>query len=496
MPHRAARLVARVLRKSRRLLGTPPAKTLRRVRFVGVDAPTPTQLKRWLPVLLGVGALGFGTAIPLGYSASSCHARHGTCDSTTTSTGTTPTTTTATTSTQPSTTTASTATTTTASTATTTTASTATTTTASTATTSSITQSITDGQTLSGSVIWTASPTGSPTSVVFYIDGVSKWSEYFAPYQFNGDPDGVLDTTTLTSDAHTFAVVAKYADGSSTSVTATDTVDNSMSRVVSSSSADPSGQAMPVGDTTVSGQAWHQVFADNFPSNEDVALGSTCGDSTAFPHAANVSTKWTAYPYGWKGTPTWGSYCPELTTSIHDGMMDIWLHSATVNGTMLHLIDAVEPRFSSGGGSQLYGRYVIRYEEPVSFPMFHLSWLLWPDSNVWPGDGEIDFPEGDTNQATTNAFMHYQGATSGGQQDAYTAQTPISGAWHTAVIEWLPSRCTFILDGKTIGNSTSHIPDTSMHYVIQNGGSFGVTTPNNTSQGHIYIDWVAIYARG
>jgi Glycosyl hydrolases family 16 len=260
---------------------------------------------------------------------------------------------------------------------------------------------------------------------------------------------------------------------------------------------DPSGQSMPVGDTTISGQAWHQIFADNFPASEDISLGSSCGDPNAFPHAANVSGKWNAYPYPWSGTPTWGTYCPERTTSIHGGLMDIWLHSEQINGTWKHLIDAVQPIVAgrSQFQGQLYGRYVIRYEQSASFPMFHESWLLWPDSNTWPRDGEIDFPEADTNSSSTSAFMHRQGGTSGGSQDAYSAKVPIYGAWHTAVIEWLPTRCTFILDGNVVGNSTSNVPNTQMHWVIQNGGNFGAT-PDNTSQGHLYIDWVSIYARG
>jgi beta-glucanase (GH16 family) len=178
-------------------------------------------------------------------------------------------------------------------------------------------------------------------------------------------------------------------------------------------------------------------------------------------------------------------------------MMDIWLHTESVNGAATHLIDAVLPKFGSGssyyGSGQLYGRYVIRFKSDA-FNMYHASWLLWPNSGSWPGDGEIDFPEGDLN-SNINAYMHWQNGTSGASQDAYSTNVPFGGnTWHTAVIEWLPSRCTFILDGTTIGNSTntSRIPNTPMHLVIQNGGSFG-QTPDNTSQGHIYIDWITIY---
>ena len=489
MPHHAAARLARSLTRGARFVSrfavTASSTVLvHRNRETGTAA----QLKKAIPILVGLCALGFGAAIPLGYSAPSCHAKHNACTTSTTTT----TQTTTTTSSTPS---------------TTTTTTTPTTTTAPTTTTpaNGVAESIKSGSTLAGGVTWTATASGAtPTVVKFSIDGSVKWDESSAPYQYNGDPTGVLDTTTLGNGSHTFGVVASYSDGTSSSASATATVQNTTSpattttTTTTNSSVDPSGVPMPSGDVTVNGQAWHQVFADNFPSTENVGLGSSCGDTNAFPHAANVTAKWTAYPWGWSGTPTWGSYCPERTTSIHDGVMDIWLHSEQIGGVWKHLIDAVEPRFSAGSGdSQLYGRYVIRYEEPTSFPMFHVSWLLWPDSNTWPGDGEIDFPEADTNGSSTSAFMHWQGGTSGGSQDAYTAAAAIYGVWHTAVIEWLPTRCSFYLDGNLVGNSTntSHIPDTPMHYVIQNGGSFGAT-PDNTSNGHILIDWLAIYSRG
>jgi len=43
-------------------------------------------------------------------------------------------------------------------------------------------------------------------------------------------------------------------------------------------------------------------------------------------------------------------------------------------------------------GGLLYGRYAIHFKaDPV--PGYKTSWLLWPDSEKWPQDGEIDFPE-------------------------------------------------------------------------------------------------------
>lgn len=243
----------------------------------------------------------------------------------------------------------------------------------------------------------------------------------------------------------------------------------------------PSGEAMPVGDLA----GWHQIFTDDFTQN--VALGQ-------FPAA--VAAKWWAYPWPWTGTPTWAKYNPERTTSFHDGMMDMWMHDEVINGVTEHLITAPVPRINGpdpASADQLYGRYAIRYRSD-STPHYHASFLLWPQSGVWPRDGEIDFPEAEFN-GNVNAFMHRQGGTSGGDQDAYPTNVPWAGAWHTAVTEWLPTRVTFWLDGVKIGESTSRIPNTSMHWVIQNGGSFAVGTPATTTPAHVLVDWIAAYAR-
>lgn len=79
-------------------------------------------------------------------------------------------------------------------------------------TTAPIASSIKDGATISGSLVWEATATATPSSVEFFIDGVSRTTEYTAPYRFNGD-DGVLDTKTLANGLHTLKITASYASG-------------------------------------------------------------------------------------------------------------------------------------------------------------------------------------------------------------------------------------------------------------------------------------------
>jgi len=89
-----------------------------------------------------------------------------------------------------------------------------------------VTSSIGSGATISGSVPWTATPSAAATKVEFRIDGVVRWTEQIAPYQYAGDPNGRLDTTALANGAHVLTVTAYSSDGRTASASASATVSN------------------------------------------------------------------------------------------------------------------------------------------------------------------------------------------------------------------------------------------------------------------------------
>jgi Glycosyl hydrolases family 16 len=238
--------------------------------------------------------------------------------------------------------------------------------------------------------------------------------------------------------------------------------------------ADPSGEAAPSGDLP----GWHQIFMDNF---------ATAVPRGSFPRS--VSSRWGAYADGWHDSSGYGTYSCSKVCSVQNGVLNLYLHSE--NG--VPLVAAPYPLIPGGSShnGQLYGRYAVRFKsDPVAG--YKTAWLLWPDSERWPRDGEIDFPEGSLN-GTFCAFMHRQGATSSVDQDAYCTSASYT-SWHTAVIEWSPLNVKFILDGRTIGTSTSRIPNTPMHWVLQtetNGAR-----PSSNAAGNVQIDWVAVYRPG
>jgi hypothetical protein len=58
---------------------------------------------------------------------------------------------------------------------------------------------------------------------------------------------------------------------------------------------------------------------------------------------------------------------------------------------------------------------------------------------------------------------------------------------------WLPSGVTFQLDRQTVGTTTTRLPDTPMHLVIQAEASTGRSAPATAAAGKVQIDWLAMY---
>jgi Glycosyl hydrolase family 26/Bacterial Ig domain len=91
------------------------------------------------------------------------------------------------------------------------------------------TQSPTDGQVVSGAIVWQASVTGTPTRVDFAIDGSLKWSQTASPYLYGGS-GSTLDTKALTNGKHTLSLTAYGTKGSKVTTTATVEVANPITK--------------------------------------------------------------------------------------------------------------------------------------------------------------------------------------------------------------------------------------------------------------------------
>ncbi|MCZ2803714.1 glycoside hydrolase family 16 protein [Modestobacter sp. VKM Ac-2983] len=144
-----------------------------------------------------------------------------------------------------------------------------------------------------------------------------------------------------------------------------------------------------------------------------------------------------------------------------------------------------------------YGRWEFRarVEEGTGYAP---AILLWPDSDRWPVDGEIDVMEIVEGDRQTNHTTVHHGA------DDQRIEGIVTGdftQWHTYAVDWQPTAITVYLDGEEIYRTTdpAAIPHGPMHLAIQlDVGPQGnwipapdATTPDSVS---LYVDWVRLYA--
>ena len=188
-------------------------------------------------------------------------------------------------------------------------------------------------------------------------------------------------------------------------------------------------------------------------------------------------------PEGVEGHVEEGELNPDII-SVRNGVMNMRLH--TENGAPQ--VAAPEPKINGNNElNQLYGRYEMRFRaDPVSG--YKLAWLLWPKSEIWPRDGEIDAPEGNLT-GTISAFMHRQGATAGSDQAKFSTTAGFND-WHVLAYEWTPTRFEVFLDTKSIGCATARILNTPMRWVLQSETELNKTYPAQNAVANVQCDYV------
>ena len=143
-----------------------------------------------------------------------------------------------------------------------------------------ITSSLGTSASVSGTLAWTASPSGATTSRVdFVVDGTVNWSDTSAPYGYNGDA-GQLDTTTLTNGAHSLAVRAYATDGRTATAPSSVTVANTplaQAPAVSGTVPAPTGTAVVGQVLAASTGTWSGTQPITYAYQWQRCL-SACGD--------------------------------------------------------------------------------------------------------------------------------------------------------------------------------------------------------------------------
>jgi hypothetical protein len=172
--------------------------------------------------------------------------------------------------------------------------------------------------------------------------------------------------------------------------------------------------------------------------------------------------------------------------SVTDGLLHITARG-NVSGGMSHDLD------------RTYGRWEFRARTDLGRG-FGSAILLWPESERWPQDGEVDIMEVPAEDRTQAHFIvHF--LRNGGDRVYGTSVDDDFSQWHTFAVDWLPDRIVWYVDGVERFRVTDRniIPRKPMHIAMQfdQGPSKDwikapdVTTPAAFS---LQVDWLRVYA--
>ena len=130
---------------------------------------------------------------------------------------------------------------------------------------------------------------------------------------------------------------------------------------------------------------------------------------------------------------------------------------------------------------------------PPGSANYHPVVLLWPDSEDWPTDGEIDFMEilDPTRQVVTASVLHLRSgdpATAADPND-HRKITVDATQWHAWAVEWTPDHVRGYVDGNQWFEVVRHVPTTPMHLCIQLDNFGG----DISEGGQQIVDWVRQY---
>jgi Glycosyl hydrolases family 16 len=242
-------------------------------------------------------------------------------------------------------------------------------------------------------------------------------------------------------------------------------------------SGSPSGVGLPVGNLA----GWRQIYANDFTS------GSWTSEFSTYGEIPDTSRN------GW--------LVDGESVSQANGLLNVFVHTDSQGRHVGAALVPVRPGVSMNHG-QLYGRYDLRMRaDPAQG--YKAVFILWPDSNSWPQDGEIDFPEADLAATRAGGATHFEHGTSANSQDWWVDPGFSYSRWHTYTIEWSPGLLNYYIDGRLVHSDTTAtaarqgfaIPNTPMHPVIQiETATDGSGAPSNTSHGNVQIDWLAAYS--
>src|SRR3954469_20450242 len=187
--------------------------------------------------------------------------------------------------------------------------------------------------------------------------------------------------------------------------------------------------------TDISGNTYRVVLADDF---------------SAGYQAANWGNAFNGGTY-WNGAFTWSS----ADVAVRSGEMQV-TDTRHADGS-----------WTAGGFNSFLAGQTITYGT-VEFDArveaaqgTQAAILMWPASNAWPRDGEIDILEAPRNQAMHST--HWQASDGSHQYNPVFSSFDPSLAHHYKMV-WLPNLLTIEIDGQVVAawTASAEIPTTAM----------------------------------
>lgn len=220
--------------------------------------------------------------------------------------------------------------------------------------------------------------------------------------------------------------------------------------------------------------------------------------SDEFDGAALDKTKWS--PYDSPSSNGVSRWTPE-EISVGDGELRINGHGkdptgkANTSGALC---------WCRGDGDRTYGLWMARAKFDAGAG-FGVAMLLWPQSDQWPQDGELDLVESARPKKNTALSSVHWGAPPNGQRDSGKLTGDYT-QWHVYAVDWRPDYIKYSIDGQTVydtrySDKKPGIPHKPMHLVMQQEpGPFGapnwIPAPDASTPDQVtfHVDWVRVYA--
>lgn len=207
------------------------------------------------------------------------------------------------------------------------------------------------------------------------------------------------------------------------------------------------------------------------------AAGAKMGAPTTYAFSGNsLSSAWSIYK-----SPQSDPNQTRSAANVVVAGTDLHLKSQGLSGSGVCLCG------SSTYPTTPYGRYEVRAKMNPNAD-HGAAIMLWPNSENWPIDGEIDLAEFNAARDQVMFTIHY-GA------DNSQKMTRVAGdftQWHNFRVDWTSTGIVYYIDDQIVAATTDKtvIPTTPMHLSMQAGPNSNRTaTPTSTS---LDIAWVKV----